>query len=130
MKAIFLHTKSAISISVTISCLGWLCATALAAVEVISTAAQCEAGKALRSFAEHIISSQRRCAFVCSHNPEKFLSLPTPSHPLYIPLSLSLSLAPDWTTQTSAPLKVTHLKLDVKVLFSSPVLVSAHRVQK
>ncbi len=50
--------------------------------------------------------------------------------PLYIPLSLSLSLAPDWTTQTSAPLKVTHLKLDVKVLFSSPVLVSAHRVQK
>lgn len=47
--------KSAVSTSLTVSCLGWFRAAALAAVEVISTAAQCEVSKALQSFTEHII---------------------------------------------------------------------------
>lgn len=40
-----------------------------------SPAAPCEAAGALCLCIGHLISSQRRCAFVCSHNPEKFLSL-------------------------------------------------------
>lgn len=43
MKAIILYTQTAVSISLSISCLDSFCAAALAAVEVISTAAQCEA---------------------------------------------------------------------------------------
>lgn len=43
MKAIISYTLTALNISLSISCLDSFCAAALAAVEVISTAAQCEA---------------------------------------------------------------------------------------
>lgn len=55
LRVIISHTKSTFSVSPTISCLAWFCAAALAAVEVISTAAQCEASKAPRLFTEHLI---------------------------------------------------------------------------
>lgn len=61
----------------------WPGVVLVGAAALISPAAQCEAAKALCLCSEHLISSQRRCAFVCSHNPEKFLSLATLSHSLY-----------------------------------------------
>lgn len=61
----------------------WPGVVLVGAAALISPAAQCEAAKALCLCGEHLISSQRRCAFVCSHNPEKFLSLATLSHSLY-----------------------------------------------
>lgn len=63
-----------------------------------SPAAPCEAAGALCLCIGHLISSQRRCAFVCSHNPEKFLSLAALSH------SLALwTAAPNPPTQPTLP---------------------------
>lgn len=78
------------------------------AAAVISPAAQCEAAKALCLCIQHLISSQRRCAFVCSHNPEKFPSLAALSH------SLHSGARPQPPTQPTTPTPRQLLSEDIE----------------